>query len=159
KVNEFKFGISRLESGNIARRAGVENVVGALGIGGVTSSFPLYWGVPNIQLSGFTTIGEASDTPFINWDTVFQWTDNFTWTRGRHSIKLGTDIRHTRFNQIGGVVTRGRFTFDGRYSKAVGASTGQANVQADFLLGDISTSEGQVGVPVANMRNNYLAFY
>ena len=159
KVNEFKFGISRLESANIARRAGVDNVVGQIGIQGVPSSFPLYWGVPNIQMSGFSTIGEASDTPFSNWDTIFQWTDNFTWTHGRHSLKFGGDIRHTRFNQLGGVVTRGRYTFDGRYTIAPGASAAAPNVMADFLLGDIASSEGQVGVPIANMRSDYLAFY
>jgi len=133
-------------------------VVGELGIN-VPSGFPLYWGVPNIQLSGFTTIGEASDTPFANWDTIFQWTDNLTWTKGKHNIKIGADLRRTRFNQLGGVVTRGRFSFDGRYSTGPAGGATQANVAADFLLAGISTSEGQVGVPIANMRNNYFAVY
>jgi hypothetical protein len=159
KVNEFKFGISRLESGNIARRAGVEDVVGTLGIAQIPHDFPLYWGVPNISFTGFSGIGEASDTPFINWDTVFQWTDNFTWTKGRHNIKFGTDIRHTRFNQIGGVVTRGRFAADGRYTTGPGVSATPVNSTADFLLGLLSNSEGQIGKPVANFRDNYYSFY
>ncbi len=89
KVNEFSFAISRLESGNVAARAGSENVVAELGIPGVSRDFPLYWGVPNISISGLSGPGEASDTPFINWDTMIQANDNFSWTRGKHTLKMG----------------------------------------------------------------------
>jgi hypothetical protein len=159
KVNEAKFGVSRLEAGNVPGRAGKENVVGELGIPDISQD-PLYWGVPNISWSGFSGIGEASDSPFINWDTVIMGTDNFTWNRGKHSLKMGGDIRRTRYNQIGGVVTRGRFAWDGRYTiDPKGKPATSANATADYLLGLMSNSEGQVGAPIANYRNNYYAFY
>lgn len=160
KVNDLKLGISRLESGNVARRAGVDNVVAFLGITGVSRDFPLYWGVPNISFGSYSGIGEASDTPFINWDTVIQFTDNFAWTKNKHGIKVGADIRRTRFNQLGGVVPRGRFGFDGRFStNGTGSSAGTVYGMSDFLLGYMSSSEGQVGAPIANFRSSYLAFY
>ncbi|MBI3472066.1 MAG: carboxypeptidase regulatory-like domain-containing protein [Candidatus Solibacter usitatus] len=161
KVNDFKFGISRLESGNVARRAGRENVVADLNIPDVSRDFPLYWGVPNISWTGFSGVGEASDTPFINWDTVIQATDNFSWNRGKHSLKLGTDLRRTRYNQIGGVVPRGRFSWDGRYTinPAVNQAATSAHSTADYLLGLMSNSEGQIGAPIANYRNAYFSFY
>ncbi len=160
KVNDLRFGISRLESGNVARRAGVDNVVAKLNIPGVSRDFPLYWGVPNISWSGFSGIGEASDTPFINWDTTIQFTDNFSWTKNKHNLKFGADIRRTRFNQLGGVVPRGRFAWDGRYTtNGMGSASTPANSTADFLLGYMASSEGQVGAPIANFRNSYFAFY
>ena len=30
---------------------------------------------------------------------------------------------------------------------------------ADFLLGHMNNSEGQIGAPIANFRSNYLALY
>ena len=155
KVNEVSFSISRLESGNVAARAGAENVVAALNIPGVSRDFPLYWGVPNISISGLTGPGEASDTPFINWDTIIQLNDNFSWTKGKHSLKMGGEVWRIRYNQLGGVVPRGRFTFNGQFTNnpIVSTSSTAANAMADFLLGIMSASEGQVGAPIANYRS------
>jgi Carboxypeptidase regulatory-like domain len=161
KVNEAAFSISRLESGNVAARAGSENVVSQLNIPGVSRDFPLYWGVPNITISGLTGPGEASDTPFINWDTIIQFNDNFSWTRGKHSLKMGGEVWRIRYNQLGGVVPRGRFTFNGQFSNnpIVSTSSTAANAMADFLLGIMSGSEGQVGAPIANYRTSYYGLY
>ena len=74
--------------------------------------------MPVYQFGGGTisTVGECSDCPFVNHDTIFQWTDNFTWTHGKHTLRFGTDDRRMRYNQIGAVVARGRFTFNGTYT-------------------------------------------
>ncbi len=56
-----------------------------------------------------------------------------------HAYKFGGEARHVRFNQIGAVVPRGRFSWDGRYTQGgadvpnAAATTGQP--LADFLLG------------------------
>lgn len=75
------------------------------------------------------------------------------------SVKFGGEIRHVRYNQIGGVVTRGRFAFDGRYTQnpLLPAAQRGGAAFADFLLGDFNRAEGQVGAPIANFRSNYLA--
>ncbi|HZT29311.1 MAG TPA: TonB-dependent receptor [Bryobacteraceae bacterium] len=161
KVNEFSFAISRLESGNVAARAGSENVVAELGIPGVSRDFPLYWGVPNISISGLSGPGEASDTPFINWDTMIQANDNFSWTRGKHTLKMGGEVWRIRYNQLGGVVPRGRFTFNGQFTNdpLISNNANQVNAMADYLLGYMSGSEGQVGAPIANFRTNYYGLY
>lgn len=160
KVNEFKFSISRLVAANQQPSANIRNVVGQLGIGGVQTSIPEYWGVPVFQFSGISTVGECSDCPFVNWDTLFQWTDTFSWTRGKHSFKFGTDSRRMRYNQLGSVVARGRFTFNGTYTADPNLkSVPPQNSIADFLLGDINVSEGQTGAPIANFRGVSLNFY
>ena len=117
--------------------------------------------MPNINITGLSGLGEESDAPFINNDKTIQFVDNFTWTVSKHSFKFGGEIRHVIYDQIGGVVTRGRFAFDGRYTQnplAPAASRGGAAF-ADFLLGDFNRSEAQVGAPIANFRSNYFALY
>ncbi|PYR20339.1 MAG: hypothetical protein DMF94_12240 [Acidobacteria bacterium] len=160
KLNDARVGFGYLKNGHISPRANNENVVKALGIN-LTSDNPLYWGVPNINITGLSGLGEESDAPFINNDKTIQFVDNFTWTVSRHSFKLGGEVRHVIYDQIGGVVTRGRFAFDGRYTQnplAPAASRGGAAF-ADFLLGDFNRSEAQVGAPIANFRSNYFALY
>ena len=117
KVNDFKFGISRLENIQATIHAGARNIVAELGIQGIDTSNPLYWGTPNVNLGGgISNLGENSDIPFNTWDTIIQVTDNFSWTRGKHGFKFGADISRTRYNVLNGTVTRGRFTETGQYT-------------------------------------------
>ena len=77
--------------------------------------------------------------------------------RSSSAASSGTCI----YNQIGGVVTRGRFGFDGRYTQnpLLPAAQRGGAAFADFLLGDFNNSEAQVGAPIANFRSNYFALY
>lgn len=160
RVNDIRFGLSRLVNAHISPRANTVNVVKELGIN-IPSDNPLYWGVPNIGVSGLAGLGEESDAPFINYDTTIQLVDNFSWTVGTHSYKFGGEVRRVRYNQIGGVVTRGRFNFDGRYTQQPLLPVAQRGGHpfADFLLGHFNNAEGQVGAPIANFRSNYFALY
>jgi hypothetical protein len=160
KLNDMRFGVGYLKNAHISRRANVDNVVKTLGINLPTDN-PLYWGVPNINITGLSGLGEESDAPFINDDTTLQLVDNFTWTVAKHSFKFGGEIRHVLYNQIGGVVTRGRFGFDGRYTQNPLLPVAQRGgaAFADFLLGDFNNSEAQVGAPIADFRSNYFALY
>lgn len=161
-VNDFRGGVSRLEAANIQQRAFQKDIVAELNIPDVSRGFPLYYGIPVFQISGFSNVGECNDCPFVNWDTVIQAKDDVAWTKGKHSFKFGVDFRRTRYNQIGAIVPRGRFTWDGRFTQNVVNNAGQTNTgtpMADFLLGLMSNTEGQVGAPIANFRTHYLAFY
>ena len=149
KVNDFKFGMNYFNSANIQQRAFRENIVGNLGLPGISQD-PLFWGLPVFQITGFANVGECNDCPFVNWNTTFQLSDNFSWTSGRHTFKFGGEYRRLRYNQIGAVVPRGRFSWNGQY-------TGEP--MADMLLGHMSNTEGQVGAPVASFRQNYMALY
>jgi hypothetical protein len=160
KLNDLRFGYGKLDNAHISPRANNVNVVRDLGINLPTDN-PLYWGVPNIGITGLSGLGEESDAPFINHDTTFQVVDNFCWSVGQHSIKFGGELRRVLYDQIGGVVTRGRWAFDGRYTGnplVPVASRGGAPF-ADFLLGHFNRSEGQVGAPIANFRSGYYALY
>jgi hypothetical protein len=160
KVNDVRVGYGLLKNGHISPRANTVNVVSQLGIN-IPSDNPLYWGVPNIGITGLSGIGEESDAPFINDDTTLQFVDNFSWVLGEHSVKFGGEVRKVIYDQIGGVVTRGRFAFDGRYTQnpLLPAAQRGGAAFADFLLGHFNRAEGQVGAPVANFRSNYFALF
>ena len=161
KVNEFRAGVSRFENANVPLQAQTRNVVQELGIP-LSTAIPLYWGVPNVTFNaGFTLTGNSADSPFINYDTAIQFNDNFSWTLGSHSMKVGGELTRNRFNQLGGVTTRGRFSVNGQYTSSgiPGNPITAANNIADWMLGDFSVSESQSGIPLANYRNWYFAFY
>jgi hypothetical protein len=160
KLNDLRIGYGYLFNAHVSPRANVQNVVKELGIN-IPTDNPLYWGVPNINVSGLSGLGEESDAPFINDDKTIQFVDNFSWVVGEHSIKFGGEIRRVLYDQIGGVVTRGRFGFDNRYTSnplLPVANRGGAAF-ADFLLGHFNNAEGQVGAPIADFRSNYYAIY
>ncbi len=160
KVNDLRVGYGYLKNAHISPRANNENVVKELGIN-LPSDNPLYWGVPNIGITGLSGLGEESDAPFINDDKTIQFVDNFSWIVGKHAYKFGGEIRHVLYDQIGGVVTRGRFAFDGRYTQnpLLPAAQRGGAAMADFLLGTMNRSEGQVGAPIANFRSSYFALF
>jgi hypothetical protein len=160
KLNDLRIGYGQLKNAHISPRANVENVVKELGIN-IVSDNPLYWGVPNIGVTGLSGLGEESDAPFINDDKTIQFVDNFSWILGNHSVKFGGELRRVLYDQIGGVVTRGRFNFDGRYTRQplLPAAQRGGAAFADFLLGTMNNSESQVGAPIADFRSNYYAVY
>ena len=160
KVNDLRIGYGYLKNAHISPRANNVNVVQELGIN-LPSDNPLYWGVPNIGITGLSGLGEESDAPFINDDTTIQFVDNFSWIVGKHAYKFGGEFRHVLYDQIGGVVTRGRFGFDGRYTQnpLLPAAQRGGAAMADFLLGTMNRSEGQVGAPIANFRSSYFALF
>ena len=162
KVNDARFGVSYLKSANIQQNAFGRNVVAELGIPDVSRDLPLYYGIPVFQISTFSNVGECNDCPFVNYDTIIQFKDDFAWTTGKHAFKFGGEVRRVRFNQIGAVVPRGRFSWDGRYTQnptVPNSATATGLPLADYLLSYMSNSEGQVGAPIANFRTHYLAFY
>ena len=96
--------------------------------------------MPNIGITGLSGLGEESDAPFINDDTTIQIVDNFSWTVGTHAVQVRRRAApRADYDQIGGVVTRGRLGFDGRYTQnpLLPAAQRGGAAFADFLLGPL----------------------
>jgi hypothetical protein len=163
KVNEFRFGVSRLEAynGNLHSNNPQYDYVKQMGIPSVLDT-PQFWGIPYVYISNFASFGDPTigNGPYAYWDTMIQWNDNFSWTKGTHSFKFGGEYMRTRMNLTGNDVARGRFTFSGIYTTSLpGVTPLPQNAAADFLLGTMSASEGQLGEVVSMLRSWYGGLY
>ncbi len=117
-------------------------------VGGTTN--PIARGLPQFEATGYIILGPAYDYPKIWSFNNYQYTGSLTWIRGRHSLKFGGDFLRMQYfsRQYGD--TRGRLTFNGRF-------TGET--MADMLLGWPSSSRRQLdaGGPY-DLISNYSAY-
>jgi hypothetical protein len=77
---------------------------------GITTNLPGREGVPYIATSGFI-IGNNSEGELPQIGNTFQWTDNYTKTFSKHTLKFGGDVRRARFDQFLYYDIDGLYTF------------------------------------------------
>ena len=159
KVNEFRFGVNVFKNDAGLELAGKRNVVGELGIPGLSTPNPALWGIPRLwQFTDVSQFGNDSSGPFLVRDSTFQIIDNFSWTKGRHSFRFGGEVRRDRYNQSGNEFPRGSFEFNGTATKSPVTGTGGESV-ADFLLGYCSKCEAAVSLAFAQFRSTGQYYY
>jgi hypothetical protein len=78
---------------------------------GITSNIPGRQGVPYVEVLGGFTIGNNQEGEIPQTGNTFQWTDNYTKILGKHTVKLGGDVRRQQFNQFVFFNINGQFTF------------------------------------------------
>jgi hypothetical protein len=141
-INEARVGFTRfdqvstnrLQDVPIAERVGIRNLNRA--------DLPFTGGLPQIGVSGFATIGEITFLPYFNVINTFQYTDNLTWVKGRHTVKFGGDVRRRQFNYFQPPTQRGSFTFSGVYTNNPTSPGTSGSGLGDFLLGlPVSSSQ------------------
>lgn len=158
-VNEFRFGMSNFYNAENSYYANKRNVAKELGIVGVTTDIPSAWGTPLVTLAnGFTGFGQDANGPFVNNNYVFQWLDNVSLTHGKHSFTLGGEVRDDHYNQFGNTFIRPQFYFTG-FATANPAVSNTGNSFADFLLGDVQTAVGALGLANIQFRAASFAGY
>jgi len=65
-----------------------------------------------VGISGFFTIGGASNFPQGRIQNTFQWQNVSTYTLNRHSLKFGVDLRRNRLFNRAGFDSKGTWTFN-----------------------------------------------
>jgi len=173
-VNEARFGYSHFFNSTGLLSAFTNNVVGGLGIPGLSAGDPSTWGIPDVSFnsgpagttkniwSGFGDRG--GDGPYVVTDPTWQIVDNLSWVKGKHSFRFGFEYNRQTFNQLGNQFSRGQFAtqplataLDSGTPGSVTLSGGDA--LADFLLGDLQASTVAVAVADANYVRNVQAYY
>ena len=108
---------------------------------GIRSDPPAGSQTPDVQINQFT--GSGSGRESITRSRTWQFADNLSWVRGRHSLKFGADIRRLNTTDITSFFTgddMGTYGFNGQY-------TGFG--MADFLLGvPVTTTLANTGKDV-----------
>lgn len=80
-----------------------------------------------IGITGYSPFGLTNAAYFTRTDNTFEWTDDFAKTVGRHTLKMGVDVRRLRLINEAIAFDSGGFSYAGTFS---------GNALGDFLLGN-----------------------
>ena len=129
-LNEFRYGFTNVTTSVNFPIEGAD-ALSQLDLTGVNiSQHPNTHAFPTFNFSagtGFTAIGR--DKTGVTQSETTQLTDNVTWTRGRHTVKAGVDVRRVRYADIETFLPSddfGQFTFQPTFT---------GNAFGDFLQG------------------------
>jgi hypothetical protein len=100
-LNEFRFGFTNVTT-SVGFPIEGADALAQLDLTGVNiSQHPATHAFPTFNFSsgtGFTPIGR--DKTGVTQSKTTQLTDNLTWTRGKHTLKIGLDVRRVRYADI-----------------------------------------------------------
>jgi hypothetical protein len=142
-LNEFRTGFARQQNYYFPDLVGASILqqVGMPGTG-VTGVHDL----PAFYITGAAAVNntDQQNPQTKNLDMNYQWVDNLTWTKGRHTIRFGGDVIQ---DQLGGFSypnsIYGQYNFTGIYTGAG---------YADFLLGIPQTTNLTIPTPHRYLR-------
>jgi hypothetical protein len=149
-LNEVRLGYNFLQFINSGNVLG-EDIIGRIGLQGLSNpkDEAILKSMPGL---GFTRFAGAGGAYFNNSrQHTFQATDNLTWISGRHTMKIGGDVRRYHINDSSRPSNeRGFFSFDDRLS---------GFDYANFLLGLPSRVDYSIPRPGAYLRSSQYAAY
>ena len=124
---EGRFGFTHVLGGKEPPYLGGPNIAAEYGILGEPSS--LAGGFPTQVITGFSspTFGRQSTNPQFQNPTSFNPKFNYSFVKGRHSIKAGYEFLAVRTEVLDINPLYGQDTYNGQYSKPTCAELGQAN--------------------------------
>jgi len=105
----------------------------ALGIPGININ-DKSGGLPSFQVTGFQNIGDSNTYPENSQSVSFQYEDILTVVKNSHTLKFGGMYVRNRFNGFSAFPTRGTYTFNGQFTRQIGA-TASTTALADYALG------------------------
>ncbi len=133
-VNEFRFGFTNATT-SVGFPIEGADALAQLDLTGVNiSQHPTTHAFPTFNFSagtGFTPIGR--DKTGVTQSKTTQFTNNLSWTRGKHTFKTGIDARRVRYADIETFLPSddfGQFTFQPTFT---------GNAFGDFLVGEPTT--------------------
>jgi hypothetical protein len=133
-INEFRFGFNHLNSHRFNLNYNVD-VSKQLDFPGVPFG-PNIGGLPSISFSdGTSTIGSSGYLPSIEKQYSYVFTDNLSWTRGRHSAKFGAELRFEQFTIFQPAAARGSMSFGNDFTDNPASPGSGGESVATFLLG------------------------
>lgn len=151
-LNSFRVGFNRQHQLLVAPEMS-QNWSEQLGISGTTNGFPV------VRFGPFTSLAENQDRiePISN---TFMFADSLSWTKGKHNLKFGFDLRKLQHQGI--YPSRPpQFNFNPNetaYPQGdLKGKTGSA--YASFLLGNVDNANMYINDVVAGARWTYFAAY
>jgi hypothetical protein len=109
---------------------------------GITSATSFNSEVPPITITGLLSLFGNSVDAASNPQRAYEWSDQVSWSRGRHTIRFGYDQTYIDWRFCSCGKSRGSLTFQ---------------TWADFLLGMSAAQNGTAVAPFANLSNVFSA--
>ncbi len=175
KVLDARVGLSRTKAGKFSTSIGSTS----FNIPGLPTNPNVSGGLPTTTINGFTGFGRQSTNPQFQNPALLDPKLNFTFVKGRHSLKFGYEYEHVWMAVSDNNPLFGSFTYGGGYSVCpVGtavpglgtcsAATGTATALtssaisdtyfADFLFGTTSAYSA-ANVFTAHLRQTFNSAY
>jgi len=134
-VNELRFASNR-----VASLTGIPQDPTSpadLGFTTVNPDDPKGTAPPLIGVSGAFTLGPSPQGPTKIHDVTFQYQDTLSWTKGKHDLKFGADLRWVRNNFNYDFYNNGSFYFGdfGAFTASPVSSDSSGSDLADFVGG------------------------
>jgi hypothetical protein len=134
-LNELRIGDTRRSvSRSAAQLSGGASA--SLGLPGVPSNAQFPNTVPTFLIGGYQQLGSPLNTASEFGTSVTQIADSLTWLKGRHTLKMGVDLRWQRLNVVQPPSPTGSFTFGNLFTDLPGVAN-SGSPFASFLLGQV----------------------
>jgi hypothetical protein len=160
KINEERFGYSRYRTSFDPKDANFDPKTLGIDFGtGLLS-------VPEIDFGAiFENLGASAFLPHGRTSGSFQFLDNFTWLKGRHTIKLGGEFRRVVIDSFNESLSRGQLEFGSSTFSVCGTLTAAQcsdpaiTTLANFYLGSPFSSAANAGNTRRTTYNNGMSFF
>lgn len=150
-LNQFRVGYSRRDLNQASLQNGGITVPG-LPANSFGSVLPIF------TVAGFQQIGPTTAANSRFTTSITEYLDTFTLVRGRHTIKVGTDIRREALDVLNPPNPTGSFGFNttGTNSPTV---AGSGNALASLLLGQVNAFTIDIQKQVIQPRAHFAEFF
>jgi hypothetical protein len=138
-VNELRLGYSRNRSERLQFNSD-KNLAQEFGIPGVPFG-PTNGGLPQFNVDGLNSFGSAQYQPTVEIQNVYHIVDSLSLIRGRHTIKIGAEIKpRVNFTILQPPYPRGELNFSGNGTHDGNPDNDSGLGAADFLLGRLDSA-------------------
>jgi len=140
-VNELRLGYSRNRSERLQFNAHT-NLSAQYGIPGIPFNSQNNGGLPTFSIDDLTSFGSSEYQPTVEVQDVYHIVDGLSLIRGRHTIKIGAEIKpRVNFSILQPPIPRGFFEFSGNFTRDPNNISNTGLGTADFLLGILTNAQ------------------
>lgn len=147
-VNELRLGYTATNS-DFAQPTATGMKADEFGFKGLPASQLTTGGIPGISISNYSQVGIRNFRPQFQDPRAFQFLDTVSGLIGRHSVKMGVEIRHKKDVEQDDERVSPAYTFNGTFT---------GNALADFMLGEAQSYVAVTNTVVDYRQQAYAAF-
>jgi hypothetical protein len=155
---EGRFGWSRTEAGKNPWGLGTPSALDAYGITGLPTDPRITGGLYTTLITGYSDLGRQATNPQWQYPELWNLKLNYTWVKGRHSLKSGYEFQYVQTEVQDVNPLYGRDAYTGNFSRPAGVAANNIYNLADFMLG-LRSQYALSSILIANLRQRYQFAY